>query len=135
MKAALGIVFKKFTGFSLQFKALYNPHMIGKLLDGRYRIKVELAEGGFSQTYLAEDTRLPKHPKCVVKHLNPTIDDPIFTQKALELFKAEAETLQELGRHDRIPQLYAYFQENKEFFCDNYALSTNRANALRPQIA
>ncbi len=90
--------------------------MLGKLLDRRYRITRELAEGGFSQTYLAEDTRLPKNPKCVVKHLNPTIDDPIFTQKALELFKAEAETLQELGKHDRIPQLYAYFQENKEFY-------------------
>lgn len=90
--------------------------MLGKLLDRRYRIIKELAEGGFSQTYLAEDTRLPKNPQCVVKHLNPTIDDPIFTQKALELFKAEAETLQELGRHDLIPQLYAYFQENKEFY-------------------
>ncbi len=94
----------------------YNATMLGKLLDRRYRIIRELAEGGFSQTYLAEDTRLPKNPKCVVKHLNPTIDDPVFTQKALELFKAEAETLQELGRHDRIPQLYAYFQENKEFY-------------------
>ena len=90
--------------------------MLGKLLDRRYRIIKELAEGGFSQTYLAEDTRLPKNPQCVVKHLNPTIDDPIFTQKALELFKAEAETLQELGRHNLIPQLYAYFQENKEFY-------------------
>ncbi|PZO41669.1 MAG: hypothetical protein DCF19_08895 [Pseudanabaena frigida] len=90
--------------------------MLGKLLDRRYRIIKELAEGGFSQTYLAEDTRLPKNPQCVVKHLNPTIDDPVFTQKALELFKAEAETLQELGRHDLIPQLYAYFQENKEFY-------------------
>ena len=92
------------------------PFMLGMLLDRRYRIIKELAEGGFSQTYLAEDTRLPKNPKCVVKHLNPTIDDPVFTQKALELFKAEAETLQELGRHDCIPQLYAYFQENKEFY-------------------
>jgi serine/threonine-protein kinase len=90
--------------------------MLGKLLDRRYRIIRELAEGGFSQTYLAEDTRLPKNPHCVVKHLNPTIDDPIFTRKALELFKAEAETLQELGRHDLIPQLYAYFEENKEFY-------------------
>ena len=90
--------------------------MLGKLLDRRYRIIKELAEGGFSQTYLAEDTRLPKNPQCVVKHLNPTIDDPVFTQKALELFKAEAETLQELGKHDLIPQLYAYFQENKEFY-------------------
>jgi serine/threonine-protein kinase len=90
--------------------------MLGKLLDRRYRIIRELAEGGFSQTYLAEDTRLPKNPQCVVKHLNPTIDDPVFTQKALELFKTEAETLQELGKHDLIPQLYAYFQENKEFY-------------------
>ena len=90
--------------------------MLGKLLDRRYRIIKELAEGGFSQTYLAEDTRLPKNPQCVVKHLNPTIDNPVFTQKALELFKAEAETLQELGKHDLIPQLYAYFQENKEFY-------------------
>ena len=90
--------------------------MLGKLLDRRYRIIREIAEGGFSQTYLAEDTRLPRNPQCVVKHLNPTIDDPIFTQKALELFKAEAETLQELGRHDLIPQLYAYFEENKEFY-------------------
>lgn len=94
----------------------YNANMLGKLLDRRYRIIRELAEGGFSQTYLAEDTRLPKNPQCVVKHLNPTIDDPVFTQKALELFKAEAETLQELGKHDLIPQLYAYFQENKEFY-------------------
>ncbi len=95
---------------------IVNVTMLGKLLDRRYRIIRELAEGGFSQTYLAEDTRLPKNPRCVVKHLNPTIDDPVFTQKALELFKAEAETLQELGRHDLIPQLYAYFQENKEFY-------------------
>ena len=103
--------------------------MIGNLLDNRYRIIRELAEGGFSQTYLAEDTRLPKNPKCVVKHLNPTIDDPVFTKKALELFKAEAETLQELGKHDLIPQLYAYFQENKEFylvqeFIEGHPLST-----------
>lgn len=103
--------------------------MIGKLLDNRYRIIRELAEGGFSQTYLAEDTRLPKNPKCVVKHLNPTIDDPIFTKKALELFKTEADTLQELGKHDLIPQLYAYFQENKEFylvqeFIEGHPLST-----------
>ncbi|PZU97286.1 MAG: hypothetical protein DCE90_06945 [Pseudanabaena sp.] len=103
--------------------------MIGKLLDNRYRIIRELAEGGFSQTYLAEDTRLPKNPKCVVKHLNPTIDDPVFTKKALELFKTEAETLQELGKHDLIPQLYAYFQESKEFylvqeFIEGHPLST-----------
>lgn len=100
-----------------------------KLLDGRYRIIKDLAEGGFSQTYLAEDTRLPNNPQCVVKHLNPTIDDAAFTKKAQELFKAEAETLQELGKHDLIPQLYAYLEENGEFylvqeFIEGHQLST-----------
>lgn len=90
--------------------------MLGKILDQRYKIIQELAAGGFSQTYLAEDTRLPGHPRCVVKHLNPTISEPIFLQKALELFNAEAETLQNLGTHDQIPRLYAYFEENNEFY-------------------
>ncbi len=61
--------------------------MLGKILDGRYKVIEELAAGGFAQTYLAEDTRLPGHPKCVVKHLNPSISDPVFLRKALELFK------------------------------------------------
>ncbi len=90
--------------------------MLGQLLDGRYRVIQELAAGGFAQTYLAEDTRLPGNPKCVVKHLKPVIDEPVFRAKAMDLFRAEAETLQRLGRHEQIPQLYAYFEEDGEFF-------------------
>ncbi len=92
---------------------------IGQLLDGRYLTIAALASGGFAHTYLAEDTRLPGRPRCVVKHLNPTIraeDDPSFARKARDLFQAEAETLQRLGRHDRIPQLYAYFEQEGEFY-------------------
>jgi serine/threonine protein kinase len=90
--------------------------MLGQLLDGRYRVVQELAAGGFAQTYLAEDTRLPGNPKCVVKHLKPVIEEPVFRAKAMDLFRAEAETLQRLGRHEQIPQLYAYFEEDGEFF-------------------
>jgi eukaryotic-like serine/threonine-protein kinase len=90
--------------------------MLGQLLDGRYKVIEELAAGGFAQTYLAEDTRLPGNPRCVVKHFNPAISEPAFLKKALELFKIEAETLQQLGKHDQIPQLFAYFEENNEFF-------------------
>jgi serine/threonine protein kinase len=32
------------------------------------------------------------------------------------LFNTEAESLEKLGRHDQIPQLLAYFQEDKEFY-------------------
>ncbi|MEE3717463.1 serine/threonine-protein kinase [Tumidithrix elongata RA019] len=94
--------------------------MKGQVLKGRYKIIRDLAEGGFAQTYLAEDLQLPipKHSKCVVKHLNPNNKDPLFTSKALELFKIEAETLQALGKlkHDQIPQLYASIQENDEWY-------------------
>ncbi|AFY71311.1 serine/threonine protein kinase [Thalassoporum mexicanum PCC 7367] len=90
--------------------------MLGQILDGRYKVVKELAAGGFAQTYLAEDMRLPGHPNCVVKHFNPAISDPYFLKKSLELFKAEAETLQRLGQHDQIPRLYAYFEEEQEFY-------------------
>jgi serine/threonine protein kinase len=90
--------------------------MLGRILDGRYKVVKELAAGGFSQTYLAEDMRLPGNPKCVVKHFNPLVSDPYFLKKSLELFKAEAEILQQLGKHDQIPRLYAYFEEEQEFY-------------------
>jgi serine/threonine protein kinase/tetratricopeptide (TPR) repeat protein len=88
----------------------------GKLLDRRYRILHTLARGGFGETYVAEDTRLPGHPKCVVKHLKPSDNSPRLLENAKRLFAIEAETLQRLGRHEQIPQLLAYFEEDREFY-------------------
>jgi serine/threonine protein kinase len=90
--------------------------LIGTTLDGRYFILDKLAAGGFSQTYLAIDTRLPGTPTCVVKHLCPIRDDNGVLKAAQEMFQAEAEALQALGNHDRIPQLLAYFQEQQELY-------------------
>ncbi|NJK33592.1 MAG: serine/threonine protein kinase [Oscillatoriales cyanobacterium SM2_2_1] len=90
--------------------------LIGTTLDGRYFILDKLAAGGFSQTYLAIDTRLPGTPTCVVKHLCPIQDSERAALTAQEMFQSEAEALQELGTHDRIPQLLAYFQEHQELF-------------------
>lgn len=86
--------------------------MIGKLLDGRYEITKLLASGGFGKTYLAKDTKRPGNPTCVVKHLQPVVPTPV----ARPLFNKEAEMLEKLGKHDRIPQLFAYFEENNEFY-------------------
>lgn len=102
--------------------------MIGKLLDHRYQVIRVLATGGFGQTYIAEDTRRPGNPICVVKHLKPvSIDQKIF-ETAKRLFNSEAETLEKLGNHGQIPRLLAYFDENKEFFLvqeyiDGYTLT------------
>ncbi|MEH2277613.1 MAG: serine/threonine protein kinase [Nostoc sp.] len=89
--------------------------MIGKLLDHRYQVIRVLAMGGFGQTYIAQDTRRPGNPICVVKHLKPGTDPRVF-DTAKRLFHSEAETLEKLGNHDQIPRLLAYFDENQEFY-------------------
>ncbi|MBN3950280.1 MAG: serine/threonine protein kinase [Nostoc sp. NMS7] len=89
--------------------------MIGKLLDHRYQVIRVLAMGGFGQTYIAQDTRRPGNPICVVKHLKPGTDPRVF-DTAKRLFNSEAETLEKLGNHDQIPRLLAYFDDNQEFY-------------------
>ncbi|XGV95842.1 MAG: CHASE2 domain-containing protein [Leptolyngbya sp. BL-A-14] len=90
--------------------------MFGKTLAGRYTIKKVLGSGGFGETYIAEDTQRPGKPACVVKQLRPSSNNPKLFQLARRLFQQEAETLEKLGKHDQIPQLLAYFEEDQEFY-------------------
>jgi serine/threonine protein kinase, bacterial len=90
--------------------------MIGQLLAGHYRILEVLGSGGFGQTYITEDLHLPGNPKCVLKHLKPASTDSSLLTIARKLFEKEAIVLQQLGNHDRIPRLLAYFEEDREFY-------------------
>ncbi|MBH8564791.1 protein kinase [Nostoc sp. CENA67] len=90
--------------------------MLGKLLDGRYQVIQVLSAGGFGETYIAEDTRRPGNPRCVLKLLKPGNSEPYYLQVARRLFNSEAEILEQLGNHDQIPRLLAYFEDNQEFF-------------------
>jgi serine/threonine-protein kinase len=90
--------------------------MLGKLLDRRYQVTQVLGAGGFGRTYLAQDTRRPGNPTCVVKQLKPLTSEPSFLETARRLFNSEAETLEQLGNHDHIPRLLAYFEEDQEFY-------------------
>jgi serine/threonine protein kinase/Flp pilus assembly protein TadD len=90
--------------------------MVGQLLDGRYQIIRELSSGGFGQTFVAEDTRRPGNPQCVVKKLKPHTNDPQTLEVARRLFKREAEVLERLGEHSQIPRLLADFEEQQEFY-------------------
>jgi CHASE2 domain-containing sensor protein/tRNA A-37 threonylcarbamoyl transferase component Bud32 len=85
-------------------------------LAGRYDIQNVLGAGGFGLTYLAKDNQRPGTPTCVVKHLKPARRDEKFLGVARRLFETEAEILEKLGKHPRIPQLLAYFEEKQEFY-------------------
>lgn len=89
---------------------------IGSLLNERYRILRILSQGGFGQTFIAEDINLPSNPQCVVKQLKPMTNDPYTWKESRRLFFTEAEVLERLGRHDQIPGILAYFEENQEFY-------------------
>lgn len=85
------------------------------LLVHRYQIVRSLASGAFGETFLAKDTQLPDHPWCVVKQLKPQ-SDPQSWQIATRLFDTEARSLYQLGKHAQIPQLFAHFSENNQFY-------------------
>ncbi len=86
----------------------------GYLLRNRYRIDQRLSGGAFGETYVAVDEN-PDYPverRVVVKHLKPQNNDPETLKVARELFEKEAKALAKLGETtDRIPTLYAYFEE------------------------
>ncbi|MBE9029634.1 DUF4101 domain-containing protein [filamentous cyanobacterium LEGE 11480] len=87
------------------------------MLNDRYQIIRPLATGGMGQTYVAADTQRPGNPHCVVKQLKPASTDPDFLVVARRLFQSEATILEKLGRrHDQIPQLLAYFEQDEEFY-------------------
>ncbi|MEH2194496.1 MAG: CHASE2 domain-containing serine/threonine-protein kinase [Nostoc sp.] len=87
----------------------------GTLLNNRYKITEGLGSGGFSNTYLADDIQRPGNPQCVVKQLRSPRQDAEYLNVVRRLFDAEAQILEILGKHPQIPQLLAFFEENRQF--------------------
>jgi eukaryotic-like serine/threonine-protein kinase len=92
---------------------------VGEILRDRYKIISLLGEGGFGETYLAEDLGIPINPKpkCVVKRLKTHNLNDAELEWVKNSFEQEAATLYHLGKlHSQIPNLSEYFQVGKEFY-------------------
>jgi serine/threonine protein kinase len=82
------------------------------LLRRRYRPIKNIGRGGFGRTYLAVDSDRLNTP-CVVKQFAPQTQGTKSFLKAVQLFEQEAMRLNELGEHPQIPNLLAYFEQDK----------------------
>jgi serine/threonine-protein kinase len=90
---------------------------MSNLLDNRYRVTSVLGSGGFGETYLAEDTKMPSKRRCVIKQLKPVADNSQMYELLQQRFHREAAVLEALGEESRyIPKLYANFTENGLFY-------------------
>lgn len=88
-----------------------------KLLNNRYQVLDVLGGGGFSTTFLVEDTHMPSRRRCVLKQLKPVSVDPSIQTLVQERFQREAAILETLGDvSDQIPRLYAYFTEAHQYY-------------------
>ncbi len=103
------------------------------LLAGHYHVIRPLGGGGFARTYLAEDTQ-KLNERCVIKQLVPNVQSSKALHKATELFKQEAQRLQQLGNHPQIPTLYAYFeQEGYLYLAQQFISGQNLLEELEQQ--
>ena len=88
---------------------------LDRLLDGRYQVIQILATGDWGRTYLAQDTRRPSQPECIIQHVVPASHEPGYQSALRHLFVREAFTLERLGEHEQIPRLLACFEDEQGF--------------------
>jgi serine/threonine protein kinase len=103
------------------------------VLRERYRAIKVIGQGGFGKTFLAVDEDKPTKPYCVIKQFLPQAQGTDSLQKASELFKQEAMRLDELGKHQQIPELLAYFthEDNRQYLVQQYIEGQNLEQELK----
>lgn len=90
--------------------------MLSQLLKERYQVVQVLNQGVFCRTYMAQDTHLPEHPTCIIKHFLPSNQCPIPVEIRRRIFTREVEALKKLNNYDLVPHLLTSFEDNLEFY-------------------
>jgi serine/threonine protein kinase len=104
-------------------------------LKDRYRAVKLIGQGGFGKTFQAIDEDKPSKPYCVIKQFFPSAQGTNTLQKAAELFKEEAISLDNLGKHPQIPELYAYFtaSDGRQYLVQEYIEGQNLDKELQKE--
>ena len=104
------------------------------LLKDRYQALRLIGQGGFGKTFLAIDHDKPSKSRCVIKQFLPQVEDVNSLVKAEALFAQEAQRLEELGHHDQIPALMAYFTlEGRQYLVQEYIEGQNLEQELKQE--
>jgi serine/threonine-protein kinase len=90
--------------------------MLSQLLKQRYQVVQVLSQGIFCRTYMAQDTHMPEHPTCIVKHFLPSSECLIPEEIRRRMFNREVEALKKLNNYDLVPHFLTHFEDNLEFY-------------------
>ena len=99
------------------------------LLENLYYAIKPIGAGGMGRTFLAQEKNSEK--RVVIKQFFPQNFGTENSHKAAQLFRQEANRLEELGHHPQIPQLLDSFQqEGQQYLVQEYIEGQNLAQEL-----
>jgi WD40 repeat protein len=102
------------------------------LLSDRYRPLRIIGQGGFGRTFLASDEASPSQRRCVIKQFLPQSQGDL--NKAAQLFKQEAISLEKLESHPQIPNFYDYIaQNNYQYIIQQYINGNTLTEELKTE--
>ncbi len=104
------------------------------VVGGRYRITRYLGGKNGINTYLADNLRRHYQSPCLIKQVDIPDSDPATWAKIERRFAEELISLERLGYHDQIPQVWDHFEEHDEFYLvQEYIQGENLEQILQQQ--
>ncbi len=91
-------------------------HVPGSIIGNRYQIIQKLGRSETGKTYLAKDLQATVDGRCVVEQLSFDCNNEANWRILKQHLLNEIAVLERLGDHPQIPQFYAHFTENKQFY-------------------
>ena len=103
--------------------------VFGNLLGGRFRVVQTLADEGYGQTYLVEDTVITEMPRWIAKSFCLINKTNLQLDWARSLFRNEVPKLQRLSDLSAdFPKITTYFEQEEEFYIVEEAIAGTRVS-------